>query len=105
MAKSKLIPSIIIGAAVGATISMFDKETRQHTINIAKKAKNNVTYYARNVDELQQAIETKLDKAQHLLSTAEQNINSFAGKKNDTTSLPETISTLLVETKEAFTKK
>lgn len=104
MAKSKLIPSILIGAVVGAAISMFDTTTRQHTIKVTKKVKNNVTYYARNFDELHQVIETKLDQAKHLLATAEQNVNSFAGKTNNTTSLPETINTLLVETKEAFTK-
>ena len=39
MTKSKLIPAIIIGAAVGAAISMFDRATREHTVETAKKAK------------------------------------------------------------------
>ena len=104
MTKSKLIPAIVIGAAVGAVISMFDRATRQHTIETAKKAKNTVTYYAQNSDELQQLIDSKMGQVQGFISAAEQNIQSFTGQANDTTSLPETILSLVTETKEAFSK-
>ena len=50
--KSKLLPFIAIGAVVGAAISMLDKKTRDHTVDTAKKAKETVTYYAENRDEL-----------------------------------------------------
>ena len=104
MTKSKLIPAIIIGAAVGAAISMFDRATREHTVETAKKAKETVTYYAQNSNELQQLVDSKMGQVQGLISSAEQNIQSFTGQANGTTSLPETIMSLLSETKEAFSK-
>lgn len=104
MTKSKLIPAIVIGAAVGAVISMFDRTTREHTVESAKKVKETVTYYAQNTDELQQLVDTKIGEVQSFISTAEQNINSFTGKANGTTSLPETIVSLISETKDAFSK-
>ena len=40
MAKSKLIPAVLLGNLVGAAISMLDKNTRQHTIETSKKIKD-----------------------------------------------------------------
>lgn len=104
MTKSKLIPAVLIGAAVGAVVSMFDRTTREHTIETAKKAKETVAYYAQNSDELQRLVDSKLGEVQSLVSSAEQNISSFTGKADQTTSLPETIISLVTETKEAFSK-
>lgn len=105
MTKSKLIPAIVIGAAVGAVISMFDRATREHTVETAKKAKETVTYYAQHADELQQLVDSKVGEVQGFISSAEQNISSFTGKANGTTSLPETIMSLISETKDAFAKE
>lgn len=104
MAKSKLIPAIVIGATVGAVISMFDRTTREQTIEGAKKVKDTVSYYAQNTEELQQLVDSKIGEVQGLISSAEQNINSFTGKANGTASLPETIISLISETKDAFNK-
>lgn len=53
--KNKLIPFLLIGAAVGALISLFDKNTRD---SITSKSKD-VTYYAKHPKELQQRISTQ----------------------------------------------
>lgn len=102
--KSKLVPAVVLGALVGAAISMFDKQTRTHTIATTKKVKDNVTYYAQNRDELQNLIETKVGQAQSLYSLAEQNVTSIMEKVEDAKTLPTTITSLVSETKEAFSK-
>lgn len=48
--KNKLIPAILIGAAVGAGLSMIDKSTRESLISNSKDLK----YYAQNPDEAKQ---------------------------------------------------
>ncbi|WP_332646207.1 YtxH domain-containing protein [Lysinibacillus sp. 54212] len=103
--KSKLVPAVVLGALVGAAISLFDKQTREHTIASTKKVKDTVTYYAQNRDELQNLIETKVEQAQTFYSTAEQNITSIMEKVEDAKTLPTTVSSLLSETKEAFSKQ
>lgn len=103
--KSKLVPAVILGALVGAAISMLDKQTREDTVATTKKMKDSVTYYAKNREELQNLIETKVEQAQSLYSTAEQSITSIMEKVEDAKTLPATVSSLLTETKEAFSKK
>ena len=104
MAKSKLVPAVIIGAVVGAVVSMFDKKTREHTVQTASKVKETVVYYSQNHDELQNLIDTKMQQVQSISNTVEKNVQSFLGDGKEVKSLPETIFSLVSETKEAFSK-
>ena len=45
--KNKLIPAILIGAGIGALVSLIDKSTRQSVISSGKE----VGYYAKHPDE------------------------------------------------------
>lgn len=103
--KSKLLPFIVIGAAVGAVISMLDKQTREHTVDTTRKVKDTVSYYATNTDELQQLIETKVEQAQTFYSSASDNFTSLLAQAEDAQSLPSTIQSLVMETKDAFFPK
>ncbi|KGR87058.1 hypothetical protein [Lysinibacillus odysseyi] len=104
MAKSKLLPAVLLGALTGAVISMLDKNTRQHTMETSKKVKETVMYYAKNSDELVQLIETKAEQAQNLYSSAQKNMESIMSQVEDAKALPDTIMSMVTETKEAFTK-
>ncbi len=104
MAKSKLLPAVLLGALTGAVISMLDKTTRQHTMETSKKVKETVMYYAKNTDELVQLIETKAEQAQNLYSSAQKNMESIMSQVEDAKALPDTIMSMVTETKEAFTK-
>ncbi len=104
MAKSKLLPAVLLGALTGAVISMLDKNTRQHTMETSKKVKETVMYYAKNTDELVQLIETKAEQAQNLYSSAQKNMESIMSQVEDAKALPDTIMSMVTETKEAFTK-
>ena len=105
MAKSKLLPSIAIGAVVGAAISMLDKTTREHTISTVKNAKNTVTYYAQNRGELENLIASKVEQVQTLYTNNQEKINSLIAGIQDSKALPETLLGMMDETKEAFSKK
>jgi gas vesicle protein len=105
MVKSKLVPAILVGAAVGAVVSMFDKNTRDHTVQTASKVKETVSYYSQNREELKSLIESKVQQAQSLYNSVDQNIQALIGSNEQGQSLPETITSLLTETKEAFSKK
>lgn len=39
MSESKLLKSVVSFAIAGAVISMFDRKTREHTIETTKKSK------------------------------------------------------------------
>lgn len=103
MSESKLFKSIVIGALTGAIISMFDRKTREHTIEMSKKVKDTVIYYAKNKDELQHIIEEKLDEGQELYDNASENINTIVHKIEEVKELPNTIQNIVSDTKNAFT--
>ncbi|KYG91344.1 MULTISPECIES: hypothetical protein [Metasolibacillus] len=102
--KSKLVPAIIFGALAGAALSMLDKQTRQHTIETSKKVKETVSYYSQNRDELQELIETKMEQAQSLYADVTNNIASIMEHVDDAKTLPNTVKSLVTETKDAFSK-
>ena len=105
MAKSKLLPFVAIGAIVGAAISMLDKTTREHTVSTVKNAKDTVTYYAQNRGELENLIASKVEQVQALYTNNQDMINSVISSAQDAKVLPETLISMINETKEAFSKK
>lgn len=105
MGKSKLLPFIAIGAAAGAVISLLDKGTREHTVATIKNAKDTVTYYAQNRGELENLITSKVEQVQSLYNDNQELINSLVSGVQGAKSLPETLLSMVTETKDAFSKK
>lgn len=103
--KSKLLPFMAIGAIAGAVISMFDKQTRNHTVETTKKMKDTVSYYAENRDELLALVESKVEQAQDIYGSVNNNLQSLIENGNDLKSLPTTIQSMVSETMAAFSKK
>ncbi|MDN4495042.1 YtxH domain-containing protein [Ureibacillus aquaedulcis] len=99
MNESKLVKSIVAGAIVGAIVSMFDRKTREHTIEATKKAKDQVVYYAKNREELQQMIEQKVEAAQKIYVNTSENINAIASKLEETKKFPERVPNSYKESK------
>ena len=102
MTKSKLVPFIAIGAVVGACISLMDKQTREHTVETMKLIKGKVSYYAKHTDELQLLIGSKVEQVQSFYTNTSDKINSLMTKAEDAKTLPSTIQSLVLETKDAF---
>lgn len=102
MSESKLLKSIVIGALTGAVISMFDRKTREHTIEMSKKVKDSVIYYAKNKEELQHLIEEKLEEVQDLYDNASKDINIVFNKIEEVKELPNTVQSIVNDTKSAF---
>lgn len=101
MGQSKFLKLTVIGALVGATISMLDRSTREHTITTAKKVKDNVLYYTANREELEALVEEKVSSVKSYYNNA----NKLINKKDELMQIPDTIQGLIGETKAAFTTK
>ncbi|MET4561908.1 hypothetical protein [Lysinibacillus parviboronicapiens] len=102
MGQSKLLASIVIGATVGAALSMFDRATREKTVATTKKVTAAVSYYATNRGELQDLIEEKVLAAQVLCESVTENVNMVAEKVDEFKELPSTIQGMISDTKSAF---
>ncbi|SOC00028.1 hypothetical protein SAMN05880501_102310 [Ureibacillus xyleni] len=102
MSESKLLKSVVIGALAGALISMFDRKTREHTIETTKKMKDTVVYYAKNREQLQQLVEEKVDEFQELYEKASENVNLIVNKVEEVKDIPNSIQSIVNDTKQAF---
>ncbi|KOY81948.1 YtxH domain-containing protein [Lysinibacillus macroides] len=103
MGQSKLLVSIVAGAAVGAALSMFDRTTREKTIASTKKMKEAISYYAANREELQVLVEEKVLAAKGLYETVSDNVNMITEKVEEFKDVPSTIQGMIDDTKSAFT--
>ncbi|KGR89978.1 hypothetical protein CD30_14310 [Ureibacillus massiliensis 4400831 = CIP 108448 = CCUG 49529] len=104
MSESKLLKSMVIGALVGAAVSMFDRKTREHTVNNMKKAKDTVQYYVTHRDQLQQMIEEKIAQVQKLYETTQDNVSFIKDKLDEVREIPVAVQDIMDETKTTFTK-
>ncbi|WP_031546691.1 hypothetical protein [Salinicoccus luteus] len=62
--ENKLIPAVLIGAIVGAGISLIDKNTRQSVLSRSKDLK----YYAQNPDEAKEKLSSDSGQSSKLQS-------------------------------------
>jgi len=102
MGRSKLLASIVVGATVGAALSMFDRVTREKTIASTKKMKEAISYYSANREELQVLVEEKVLAAKVLCENVSENVNSIIDKVDEFKELPYTIEGMIKDTKSAF---
>lgn len=84
---------------------MLDKQTREHTVETAKKAKDTVAYYSENRDELMALVETKMEQAQSLYGTVNNGVQTIMQNQNDIKELPATIQSMVSETIRSFLEK
>ncbi|MGE7691846.1 YtxH domain-containing protein [Lysinibacillus sp. NPDC097214] len=102
MGRSKLLASIVVGAAVGAALSMLDRVTREKTVATTKKMKEAISYYATNREELQVLVEEKVLAAKVLCEGVTENVNAIVEKVDEFKELPSTIEGMINDTKSAF---
>lgn len=102
MGQSKLLVSIIVGATVGAALSMLDRTTREKTIATTKRISETVTYYAANREELQELIQEKVTAAQAFYESTSENVSMLVEKADEFKEVPNTIQNMISDTKSAF---
>ena len=102
MGQSKLLVSIVVGATVGAALSMLDRTTREKTIASTKRISETVSYYAANREELQELIQEKVTAAQSFYESASENVNMLVEKADEFKEVPSTIQDMISDTKSAF---
>lgn len=102
MSQNKLMTGLLVGAAVGIIISLFDKNTRNDVVQKSKKATDNAKYYASNRDELVQAFQHQAERAQNLYSRISEDASYVGSKVNELKEMSPQVKEMALETKEAF---
>lgn len=104
MSQNKLFTGLLVGAAVGIIISLFDRNTRQDVVQKSKSLSNNVSYYAKNREELISKVQQQTEKAQNLYSRVSEDASYVGEKVNQLKELTPQVKDMALETKEAFTE-
>lgn len=102
MSQNKLLTGLLVGAAVGVIVSLFDRNTRNDVMNKSKKATSNAKYYAQNRDELVSSAKQQAEKVQNLYSRISEDAAYVGGKVNELKELTPHVKDMALETKEAF---
>lgn len=102
MGKTKLFKYMAIGAIVGAAISMFDRKTREHTIETTVKVKDTVVHYAKNQDELQEKMSEKLEVVKNIYENVQDTVVGIVDKFDDVKEIPAAVKGVVEDTKSAF---
>lgn len=101
MAQGKLLKFTVLGAIIGAAVSMLDRNTREYTVAKTKKVTETISYYAKNRDELQSIIGEKTLTAQSLYENVSENVNRILSVKEELKDLPHTIKEMVGDAKVA----
>lgn len=102
MSQNKLMTGLLVGAAVGVIVSLFDRNTRSDVIEKSKKASDNAKYYASNREELVQAFQHQAERAQNLYSRISEDASYVGSKVNELKEMSPQVKEMALETKEAF---
>jgi gas vesicle protein len=102
MSQNKLMTGILVGAAMGLIVSLFDRNTRNDVMQKSKKLGSNAQYYATNRKELQNLVQQQTGKVQNLYARISEDASYVGEKVNELKELTPQVKELAMETKEAF---
>lgn len=102
MSQNKLMTGLLVGAAVGVIISLFDRNTRNDVMQKSKKVSENAKYYASNKDELKSAVQQQANKFQNLYERVSEDASYVGEKVNELKELTPQVKEMAMDTKEAF---
>lgn len=102
MSQNKLMTGLLVGAAVGVIVSLFDRNTRNDVMQKSKKVSENAKYYANNKDELKSVVQQQATKFQNLYERVSEDASYVGEKVNELKELTPQVKEMALDTKEAF---
>lgn len=104
MNENKFGMFIVVGALLGATVSMFDRSTRNEVTRNVKSFAADVSFYSKNPGIFNTKIQEKKEKLQTVVDQISGDVSYVKGKVEELRILTPQVKDLVVETKEAFTE-
>jgi gas vesicle protein len=82
--SNKLWKGIMIGAAIGAAISLLDRETRKMLVENGKRAKNKFGHFLKDPVNIAENVNQHVHKCRQSLEQLSEDISFIAGKIKET---------------------
>lgn len=102
MNKNKMGQYIIIGAVVGAFVSLFDRNTREQVIAKTNVFVSDVRFYTSNPDVLKSKVQEKTEKYQSIYEQFSNDATYLKEKVDELKQLSPQVKEMVVNTKDAF---
>lgn len=102
MGKSKFGLFMMLGAVIGAFVSLFDRSTRDQVKRKSKNIISDVRFYSKNPDILKQKAKQKTDKIQSMYEQFSGDAMYIKEKVDELKLLSPQVKEIVVDTKETF---
>lgn len=102
MGKSKFGIFMMLGAVIGAIVSLFDRSTRDQVTRTSKNVLSDVRFYSKNPDILKQKAKQKTDKIQSMYEQFSGDAMYIKEKVEELKVLSPQVKDIVVDTKETF---
>lgn len=100
--KSRLLQGILLGALAGAAISMLDRNTREKTIECAKKGYRNAREVIENPEHIISQVKETSDKIRTTIETITEDVAFITNQVEVLKEIPPQVKATVKETKEIF---
>ena len=104
MSSSKFGKFIIVGALVGATVSLFDRSTRVQLTKTTKNVASELSFYSKNPDVLKFKLQEKKEKIQTLYEQLAGDASYIKAQVEELKTLTPQVKDLVMDTKDTFTE-
>ncbi|MFC0272894.1 YtxH domain-containing protein [Metabacillus herbersteinensis] len=103
--ENKLLQGMLIGAAVGAVVSMFHKQTRQEVLEQGKCVTDRVKDYCQHPSKLSDDLKKKVDATKETVQEISEDLSFLNEKMNELKETTPQVIDMIQETKERFLPK
>ncbi|MGE6377707.1 YtxH domain-containing protein [Peribacillus muralis] len=101
--KSKFMQAVIIGAAAGAVVSLFDKTTRMSVLDNGKSCIGNLRGFVKNPNQVLSQVRETSTKVRSTVERISDDVSFISQKVEEMKDIPAQVAQVVMETKEVFT--
>ncbi len=102
--RNKLVESMLIGAAIGAVVSLFDKDTRETVIQNGKAVSRKSAEIIKNPEVVTGKIKDNIRMVRSTINEITEDVQFLATKVNELNEKTPEMIGMIKETKDAFAK-
>ncbi len=102
MGKNKFLTGVILGAAVGGLLTLFDKQTREDVVRSSKKSGEYISKYARDPKLLMETSKEIYSKIQTTASQVGDDIRFINHKLEEIKEVTPQVKEMIEDTKDNF---
>ncbi|AST90010.1 MULTISPECIES: YtxH domain-containing protein [Sutcliffiella] len=103
--RNKLLEGMLIGAVVGAAISLLDRETRETVIHNSKRYGQKMKYVIQHPDEVTQSVRDKFHNIKEAVEDVSDDLEYLKGKMDELKETTPKIVEIVKDTSEVISKR